>query len=41
MKASVETRKMVGIDIHNASTKVKLKELVLSKLPAKVRTIAA
>jgi uncharacterized protein YuzE len=32
---------LMGIDIDNASSKVKLKELVLSKLPSKVRTVAA
>jgi len=32
---------LVGIDIDNASTKVKLKELLLSKLPAKVQTVPA
>lgn len=32
---------LVGIDIDNASTKVQLKELILSKLPGKVHTIAA
>lgn len=32
---------LVGIDIDNASTKVQLKELILSKLPGKVQTIAA
>ena len=32
---------LVGIDIDNASTRVRLKELVLSKLPSKVRTVAA
>lgn len=32
---------LVGIDIDNASSKVQLNELVLSKLPSKVRTIAA
>jgi uncharacterized protein YuzE len=32
---------LVGIDIDNASTKVQLKELLLSKLPSEVRTIAA
>jgi uncharacterized protein YuzE len=32
---------LVGIDIDNASSKVQLKELILSKLPGKVRTIAA
>lgn len=30
---------LVGIDIDNASMKVKLKELILSKLPSKVRTV--
>lgn len=32
---------LVGIDIDNASKKIDLKELVLSKLPANVRTDAA
>lgn len=32
---------LVGIDIDNASRKVELKELILSKLPGTVRTIAA
>jgi uncharacterized protein YuzE len=32
---------LVGIDIDNASTKVQLKKLVLSKLPSTVETIAA
>lgn len=32
---------LVGIDIDNASTKVQLKELTLSKLPGKVQTVAA
>ena len=32
---------LVGIDIDNASAKVQLKELILSKLPSKVRTINA
>ena len=31
---------LVGIDIDNASSKVHLKRLVLSKLPATVETIA-
>jgi len=31
---------LVGIDIDNASSKVQLKKLVLSKLPSKVETIA-
>jgi len=32
---------LVGIDIDNASKKVQLKELILSKLPSKVETVAA
>ena len=32
---------LVGIDIDNASSKVELKRLVLSKLPGKVETAAA
>jgi uncharacterized protein YuzE len=32
---------LVGIDIDNASTKVELKHLVLSKLPGSVKTVAA
>jgi uncharacterized protein YuzE len=32
---------LVGIDIDNASRKVDLKRLVLSKLPGKVETTAA
>jgi len=32
---------LVGIDIDNASKKVQLKELTLSKLPSQVRTVAA
>lgn len=31
---------LVGIDIDNASTKVQLRTLVVSKLPATVETIA-
>lgn len=31
---------LVGIDIDNASTKVQLSRLVLSKLPATIETIA-
>ena len=31
---------LVGIDIDNASTKVQLKKLILSKLPSKVETLA-
>jgi uncharacterized protein YuzE len=31
---------LVGIDIDNASKKVQLKQLILSKLPSKVETIA-
>jgi uncharacterized protein YuzE len=33
--------KLVGIDIDNASNKVELKRLILSKLPGKVETAAA
>ena len=32
---------LVGIDIDNASRKVQLKQLVLNKLPSKVKTVAA
>ncbi len=32
---------LVGIDIDNASSKVQLKDLILSKLPSKVETVAA
>lgn len=32
---------LVGIDIDNASKKVQLKELTLSRLPSEVRTVAA
>lgn len=32
---------LVGIDIDNASTKVRLKELILSRLPGTVHTLAA
>ncbi len=32
---------LVGIDIDNASNKVQLKDLILSKLPSKVETVAA
>ena len=32
---------LVGIDIDNASSKVQLKKLILSKLPSKVETIPA
>lgn len=32
---------LVGIDIDNASTKVQLKELTLSKLPGTVQTLPA
>lgn len=31
---------LVGIDIDNASTKVQLSRLVLSRLPAQIETIA-
>jgi uncharacterized protein YuzE len=33
--------RLVGIDIDNASNKVELKRLILSKLPGKVETDAA
>ncbi len=36
-----EDGKLVGIDIDNASQKVALKELTLSKLPFAVQTVAA
>jgi len=32
---------LVGIDIDNASSKVEMEKLVLSKLPGKVETVAA
>ncbi|MGQ9648174.1 MAG: DUF2283 domain-containing protein [Thermodesulfobacteriota bacterium] len=32
---------LVGIDIDNASKKVQLKELILSRLPSDVQTVAA
>ena len=32
---------LVGIDIDNASTKIQLKELILSRLPSDVHTVAA
>ncbi|MCX7154223.1 MAG: DUF2283 domain-containing protein [Betaproteobacteria bacterium] len=32
---------LVGIDIDNASSKVQLKDLLLSKLPSKVETVPA
>jgi uncharacterized protein YuzE len=35
------TGNLVGIDIDNASKKVQLKQLILSKLPGKVQTIPA
>jgi uncharacterized protein YuzE len=33
--------KLVGIDIDNASNKVELKNLILSKIPSKVETATA
>ena len=33
--------KLVGIDIDNATNKVELKKLILSKLPGKIETAAA
>ncbi len=35
-----ESGNLVGIDIDNASTKVQLDRLVLSRLPAEIETIA-
>jgi uncharacterized protein YuzE len=32
---------LVGIDIDNASKKIQLKELILSRLPSNVHTVAA
>ena len=32
---------LVGIDIDNASEKVQLKELILSRLPSNIHTVAA
>jgi len=32
---------LVGIDIDNASKKIQLKELILSRLPSNVQTVAA
>jgi uncharacterized protein YuzE len=32
---------LVGIDIDNASTKVQLKELIVSRLPSDIHTVAA
>jgi len=32
---------LVGIDIDNASMKVQLKELILSRLPSDIHTVAA
>ena len=32
---------LVGIDIDNASDRVQLKDLILSKLPSKVETVGA
>ena len=32
---------LVGIDIDNASKKVQLKELILSRLPSNIHTVAA
>ena len=36
-----EQGRLVGIDIDNASNKVELNKLILSKLPGKVETAAA
>jgi len=32
---------LVGIDIDNASTKIQMEELILSRLPSNVHTVAA
>ncbi len=32
---------LVGIDIDNASKKIQLKELILSRLPSKIHTVVA
>ncbi|MDP3028693.1 MAG: DUF2283 domain-containing protein [Deltaproteobacteria bacterium] len=32
---------LVGIDIDNASKKIQLKELIISRLPSKIHTVAA
>jgi uncharacterized protein YuzE len=32
---------LVGIDIDNASRKIDLKEIILSKIPSEVETVAA
>lgn len=32
---------LVGIDIDNASSKIQLKDLILSKLPSRVEPVAA
>jgi len=32
---------LVGIDIDNASSKVRLEQLILNKLPSRVTTVAA
>ena len=32
---------LVGIDIDNASKKIQLKELILSRLPSAIHTVAA
>jgi len=36
-----EAGNLVGIDIDNASKKVQLRELILSRLPSDVHTVAA
>jgi uncharacterized protein YuzE len=36
-----EAGNLVGIDIDNASKKVQLRELILSRLPSNVHTVAA
>lgn len=36
-----EGGRLVGIDIDNASKKVQIKELILSRLPSDIHTVAA
>ncbi len=36
-----ESGNLVGIDIDNASKKIQLKELILSKMPSNIHTVAA
>lgn len=36
-----EAGSLVGIDIDNASKKIQLKELIISRLPSDIHTVAA